>query len=483
VRVSQHFKLGVSQPSLEFLDVDTQRDTRVFVDPASFDYINSAWGKECRALLQSFYDEVLAAIRTGNRRRGLELLAHAGESNEVHLGLSRGISRGNGVGPTLAADIYDALATSAAVASGLTRDVQDTLLFVDGIGHDRVSDMTINVIRRPLIEFTQRMCVLYGIRTQSGIEAGYFWNRKTLRWSSGYASFPVVRGKKLLLVPKAIVRKNTIFDAGEYLTHFVLPHLVDVELENIDSPLIQRYKSKRKRGQKYVTKKSIRKRDGKPTKKWNTEATNETPELLEKYRASRADKGEPPPHDEVARFTDTEQPDWDTLLANVRSIPSGRKHADDYHRAVQILLNALFYPALDFPDREVKTHEGRKRIDIVYTNLASSGFFKWLDGPAGVECGEIIVECKNYTGPLSNPEFDQLTGRFSPRRGRFGLLVYRGYKDDKETVVKRCRDAALDDRGYVIALDDDDLAELVQARKRGEETTFRYLRDRYRQLI
>jgi len=33
VRVSEHFGLPETQPTLEFLDVDIRKDTRAFVDP------------------------------------------------------------------------------------------------------------------------------------------------------------------------------------------------------------------------------------------------------------------------------------------------------------------------------------------------------------------------------------------------------------------------------------------------------------------
>lgn len=483
MRVSQHYRLGVSQPSLEFLDVDMATDTPVFIDPHAFQYVQDDWGRECVALLQDFYDEVLTAVRAGDQRRGLTLLGHANESNEVHLGLSKKRSQGSGVGPDLARGIYAAIASSGAITSGLTQDVEDILLFVEGVGHDRVSDMTINVVRRQLIAFTQEMCHKYGIPMRPSVESGAMWDRANHRWVQNRTYYPIANSQKLLLVPKSVVRRSGTFDPGDYLNNFVLPYLVDVELEDDNSSLIQRRAAKGKhRGAKFVTKKSIVERDGKPAKLWNTEVTARNPSILEHYRASRADKSQPPPHNEIAALTGTDEPDWDQLLGDVLSIPSGKKYADDYHRAVQNLLNALFYPALDLPRREFPIHAGRKRIDIMYVNMANDGFFNWMNGAAGVECPQVVVECKNYTGALANPEFDQLAGRFSQRRGRLGLLLYRGFKDNKDSVIQHCRDACLDNRGVVIALDDKDLKKLVKARK-SDETLFPYLLERYRELI
>lgn len=96
---------------------------------------------------------------------------------------------------------------------------------------------------------------------------------------------------------------------------------------------------------------------------------------------------------------------------------------------------------------------------------------------------DVAVECKNYGQELGNPEVDQLQGRFSPLRGRVGLLVHRGF-GDKNSLIQRCRDTALDHRGFIIALDDEDLAQLVEDRKADPKSLeFPLLRLRFGQLV
>jgi hypothetical protein len=151
--------------------------------------------------------------------------------------------------------------------------------------------------------------------------------------------------------------------------------------------------------------------------------------------------------------------------------PRGAKHR----------LSELFYPALVNPRREFKVHEGRKRIDIAYTNVAAEGFFHWL--ALHYPAAHIFVECKNYTRPLGNPEFDQLAGRFSPSRRRFGFLVYRGFTD-KDKIWETCRDTAHDDREWMIPLDDEDLERLVAERKSAEWVVpFGFLKDAFNRLV
>src|SRR5207302_1265355 len=148
---------------------------------------------------------------------------------------------------------------------------------------------------------------------------------------------------------------------------------------------------------------------------------------------------------------------------------------------IEDLLTALFYPALANPQIQHEIHEGRKRIDVTYTNVASYGFFKWLAD--NYTAPHVFVECKNYGREVGNPELDQLAGRFSPSRGKFGLLVCRSF-EDKVLFVRRCRDTAIDDRGFIIALDDGDLATLVHAHKKQDvKREFDLLKARFDELI
>jgi len=74
------------------------------------------------------------------------------------------------------------------------------------------------------------------------------------------------------------------------------------------------------------------------------------------------------------------------------------------------------------------------------------------------------MECKSCRDDIANNELDQLAGRFSPSRGKFGLLVSRQF-DKKKLFHDRCRDTAQDGRAFILALDDGDLRDLVEDRK------------------
>jgi hypothetical protein len=278
---------------------------------------------------------------------------------------------------------------------------------------------------------------------------------------------------KLLLVPKAIVRKTLDYDRSEYLNHYLLTTLQDVELA-AGSELVQLLKN----GSQRVTKKSLKEKYG-TDKGAIARLTREHPEALENYRADkRRHFKEPLTHEDFFVEGLGDAPELPALLHAVTEVQAGREAANEYHRAIENLLTALFYPNLTSPQIEYPIHNGRKVIDISYANAASRGFFGWL--AKHYPCAMIFIECKNYSSDPANPEMDQLSGRFSPRRGQVGLLVCRSI-EDKERMAARCRDTADDGRGYVLALDDDDLRVLLdQYQATG---TLTLLRERFDALI
>lgn len=475
MRVSEYFELDKTQPSLDFVDVDVKNDLKLYIDPRAFIAIPSDWGNECIELIRDYFSSLLVAIRDANRSRGLYLLGNLSEPQETGLGLSRRGKRGRGVGSIRAEELWDALCESEAVQTGLVQDLEDTILTIYGIGRDIISDITTNIIREPLIEYTQAVCQVYGITIQEDISSGPLWNPRTHSWVQNFVRLPTIKHISLILVPKNIVRYRMTYDIDEYYRHYLLAELRNEEL-SMNSSLVEVLKS----GKRRVTAKALEEKYG-TGKKVLIEQTLRHPDVLRGYRSQNTMPKPPLSHIELMRDPEKDLPNWEELLNNVLCLESGTENAINYEKAIEALLYALFYPALANPESQHRIHEGRKVIDIKFTNIAAEGFFVWL--AQHYSAPYIYVECKNYGREIGNPEVDQLAMRFSPDRGQVGILVCRSF-EDKQRVLKRCKDVTDDNHGFIIALEDSDLKTLVdEAKTLGKELEFSLLMQRFEGLI
>lgn len=164
-------------------------------------------------------------------------------------------------------------------------------------------------------------------------------------------------------------------------------------------------------------------------------------------------------------------------------IQPGTKDANNYHTLVMGALTALFYPDLILPRKEWEIHDGRKRIDLVFTNAADTGFFSQRRDDKNTSANTVIVECKNYSSDIANSEIDQLLGRFDKNRGYFGIISCRSV-DNAKALQNRLVDAASRQQGYIVVLTDVDIIAMLRAKAALEdERISAVLHSKFRDLL
>lgn len=316
MRVSEQFQLGVTQASLDFVDVDVDGDVPVFIDPKAIRLLHGAWAETCQALIQSFFGELLAAIKSGDRQRISALVLHLSEPNETHLGVSKGESNGRGLGSgKRSRELVDALANSVAGKTGLLQDLDETTLFVEGVDRDIISDITTNIIRGPLIAYTQNVCNFYSIPMQKQY-VGHVWNHNTLMWEEIEADLPRASSDKLLLVPRSIVRIRLITNRGKYYRGYIRPYFVDIELNNPRSELVRILKG----GTRKVLLTELDKLVDQ-SKAGLVDHTTKWPSAIEKYREETSAESNPPlDHEEFESDLGADRVDFRELLESVKAI-------------------------------------------------------------------------------------------------------------------------------------------------------------------
>ncbi|MCB0006526.1 MAG: hypothetical protein KDE04_08720 [Anaerolineales bacterium] len=441
---AEHFELDKQQFELDFINITLERDLPLFIDPFALSQRTDRWSQNSHRTLVTYFQQVVDFVRTGNKNSAFELLRFLQEPNETRLGYSSGKPQGAGIGSFQARQLLNALSESSAVTTGFLNSLEETELMIEGISRDKISDLTTNVIRSHLAEYTLEQCKLHGIPTRPAAVAPCYSIERGA-WTNDYLNLPVVNNAPVLLVPKVIARFHLAYDHQKYYRSFAVEYLRTEAIE-AGSSLVRTLKN----GHQIVHKRDIE-ATFKCTKANLYAFSREHPEVLEKYRREliRLEA-----QDAVHPISEEDEHLLAIALAKALvAIPSGSDRATDYHNLMIGVLEFIFFPKLLFPQKEREIHDGRKRIDILMENGARNGIFDYLHAVRNLPCAFVAIECKNYTSDVANPELDQLAGRFSPNRGKLGIMCCRRF-ENRELFLERCKDTFRDDRGLILCLDD-----------------------------
>lgn len=143
----------------------------------------------------------------------------------------------------------------------------------------------------------------------------------------------------------------------------------------------------------------------------------------------------------------------------------------------------MFAPDLQNPKIEEPIDQGRKRVDISLDNRSERGFFFDLTFRHNISCAVVFAECKNYSHDLSNPEYDQLSGRFRQRSGMVGFIFCRDVTN-KPKMIDHCKDRFINKNELIIVVDDETLIELVNAKLTNtRDGVSEFLHSKFRPLL
>ena len=122
MRISELFGINKTQHELDFVDVDIDSDTPLFLDPYFISKNDFPLAYEAHLSLRSFFEYLLSALRENRISDAEDLFSHLGEANEICLGFSQSRPQGKGMGPTDAAKLFRSLKDSYALKSSYLKE-------------------------------------------------------------------------------------------------------------------------------------------------------------------------------------------------------------------------------------------------------------------------------------------------------------------------------------------------------------------------
>ncbi len=436
MKISEIVHLNKTQYELDFVDVDIDRDSHLYLDPFFISTRPDPWSVNSSRVIKSFFQYAIDLIKSDNVEQAKSIFIHLNEPNETCLGMSKNRPRGNGMGPDNAEQVFYSLMRSKAVETGLVENLEDTAIFIDRIGKDKVSDATTNIIRKNLLEYTEKQCELWGIPLAQDAPSGFFWDIDSREWDQALCKRLIINGKFYLLVPKQSVTFYKDYTGQQYHQHYVLNYLQGEHLQK-NSHLVKTRTFKDGRTERYVTKNDVKDAEAPFSKELLRNFTRSHPDIFANFQSDKASILKPISNEQISELNLGEV--IEILKGSLLSTNPGNTDASKYHKLMIGISELIFYPYLTHPVKEREINSGRKRIDFTMDNSATGGFFHRLHDVHKIPSGYALMECKNYARDVENPELDQISGRMSVNSRMFGMLFCRSLSNEK-LIKERCRD-------------------------------------------
>lgn len=449
---------NISQYDVDFVIPFIGVDISVGIDPFLLFKSRDPAYRELHKILINTFNAGIDAIRQDKLDEANRLFDFP-EVAAIGMGYTQKSKRGSGVGSYLARLIIETLVGSPGLQERGIRHVEEMQLVSAGIGPDRVSDITANILKRFLIDYTQRQCAMWDISLKSKVPIEHIYDPLSHSWEDGYEDLPVSPrdGSPILLVPRRLVRALPWINYDDFISTEFKAYLSArraTRRQSFDAI------ASSKRGKSEVV-----------------TVTRGDIGLVERYVRSREQQSAEarPSIDYIDEDACREA---ERLKEKLKATPAGRESAAAYQELVLEILNYLFNPELIDGQPEVRTFEGTERRDIIFTNDSDESFWDYVrtthDGIF------IMFEAKN-TNDLDMPEINQTATYLGDRIGRLGVIVTR--KNPRETVQRKMYSVWNDSspRKVILTLTDEQLLELLDLRC-NEGSPAKWMQKHYRKF-
>lgn len=450
---------GISQFEVDFVIPRVGVDLPMGIDPFLLFKSRDADLSDLHSIILRTFNHGIDLLRTGNVTEVRRLFDFP-EASEIGFGYTKKSKHGAGVGTFLSELIIETLSDSPALMKRGIGHIEELQLVSLGIGPDRISDISANLIKEYLVNYTNRQSELWRLPLTSNVPIQHVFDSANNSWYDGYFDLPTspIDGSPILLVPRRIVRTLPWINYDEYFrlefSSYLRAKRVRQRVKSGAPDRLNTAGAKRhvveisraeiERVDRYVAKKEASAADAQPTLSYL---------------------------DSTKTCTESEN-----LKIKLRGLATGEDQATEYQYLVLEILNFLFNPELIDGEPEVRTIDGTERRDILFTNDSDRSFWAYLR----TEHSAIILlfEAKN-TKQVTNIHLNQTGTYLGDRIGRVGFIVTRSPLKEAQ---KRKAFSIYNDsspRKIILALSDKDLENMLDMKCKGEDP-MRYVQKLYR---
>ena len=229
---------------LDFVDIIPETDIRLFIDPTLIEKSNDEKSLIASNIIDDFTSELFDAFKHDDINRQRNLLSHAHEKNETHMGYCKLLMKGKGKTPEGLIDSLKSL--KKLFANGVTLQKASELpIFTKAFAEDCMSDLLTNLLSKELYLFTMEIAKRYSLPVSTEKYTYYFWNPLIHNWDSfeGVQLINPFDENPIFLVPKSWVRNCYFVNVDEYIRNAILANMQEDDATvSADGKIIKRPK-------------------------------------------------------------------------------------------------------------------------------------------------------------------------------------------------------------------------------------------------
>ncbi|WP_449452738.1 hypothetical protein [Streptococcus suis] len=218
--------IDLPHKDIDFLNIDTTRDTKLFLDPTKlFSTKLDKIFQNASLKVESFFQEALRLYKSKQLDDLEELFNHSQECNQTHLGHSKGASRGTGASKKMLMKFFEQVVNSDSDSQKRLMSLTAMTILSPRFAEDRSSDLLTNILKKEIIEYTLKQAKIHNIQIiEDNKSFGYYWDDEELKWMKISSFYILGKDKKpLLLLPKQIISKKYYFSVEKFVKIIILP--------------------------------------------------------------------------------------------------------------------------------------------------------------------------------------------------------------------------------------------------------------------
>ncbi len=212
----------------EWFNPVLEKDVKLFLDPYLVENSDIPEFENAREKINNFFNHIIKriayyrSIKDSNIDILLKQMLIFPEVDYLRLGYGEGLRHGSGTGMSFAKNLYFAicdLIDNLEVNAENFSHIEILTFFSKGIGADRISDITANILKEELIRYTQRICNENGIEMNEKFPVNHYkFDYNEDRWRDTHLNLPknTKNNEAIILVPKEFLRRSPLLNSDEF---------------------------------------------------------------------------------------------------------------------------------------------------------------------------------------------------------------------------------------------------------------------------